>query len=88
MTNELEDRFGEMRFSPYGSANLVDGVIMQRYVEWQSELHTVISVVKLRGSKHSRQIRLFEVTDEGVVIGAAATPFAGVLTSGVQLRQS
>jgi circadian clock protein KaiC len=88
MTNELEDRFGEMSFSPYGSANLVDGVIMQRYVEWQSELHTVISVIKLRGSKHSRQIRLFEITDDGVVIGAAATPFDGVLTGGVQLRTS
>lgn len=86
MTSELEDRYDELRFSPYSSAILVDAVIMQRFVEWEAELHTVISVVKLRGSKHSRQIRVFEITDEGVNISTTAAPFEGVLTGYPQLR--
>ena len=88
MTSELEDRYDELRFSPYGSAILVDAVIMQRFVEWESELHTVISVIKVRGSRHSRQIRVFEVTDEGVRISATPAPFAGVLTGCTQVRNA
>ncbi|MEH6436518.1 ATPase domain-containing protein [Massilia sp. DD77] len=80
MTSELEDRYQELRLSPYGSGALVDAVIMQRYVESQCELQTLISVIKVRGSRHSRQLRSFEITDEGIVIGDGPAPFDGVLT--------
>lgn len=79
MTSELEDRFQELRFSPYDNAVLVDGVIMQRYIETQAELRTVISVVKLRGSRHSRQIRQFEIVDGEIQVSASAAPFEGIL---------
>ncbi|MEX5744891.1 ATPase domain-containing protein [Massilia sp. X63] len=86
MTSELEDRFDELRFSRYGSGVLLDAIIMQRYVESQCELHTLISVVKVRGSKHSRQLRRFEITDAGIVIDDRAAPFDGVLHGTPQLR--
>jgi circadian clock protein KaiC len=80
MTSELDDRNQELRFSQYGSGVLVDSVIMQRFVESQAELHTVISVIKLRGCKHSRQIRTFEIGDDGqAIIGAGPAPFGGTL---------
>jgi circadian clock protein KaiC len=79
LTNEMEDRFQELRFSPYGSVVLTDAVIMLRYVEYQAELRTVITVVKVRGSKHSRQFRTFEITDEGIVIGTGPAPYEGIL---------
>jgi circadian clock protein KaiC len=79
MTSELEDRYQELRFSPYGSSVLVDGIIMQRYIETHAELRTVISVVKLRGSRHSRQIRHFEIVDGEVLISAGAAPYEGLL---------
>lgn len=82
LTNEMEDRFNELRFTPYGSVVLADALIMLRYVEQQAELHTVISVVKVRGSKHSRQIRSFEIADDGVVIGSGPTPYGDVLLGG------
>lgn len=85
MTSELEDRFTDLRFSPYGSAVLVDVIIMQRYIEVQSELRTLISVVKVRGSKHSRQLRSFEITDEGVVIGTTVAPYDGAVHGNPQL---
>jgi circadian clock protein KaiC len=88
LTNEMDDRFDELRFNPYGSAVLADAVIMLRYVEYQAELRTVISVVKVRGSKHSRQIRTFEITDTGVVIGAGPAPYDGVLLGGARARES
>jgi circadian clock protein KaiC len=84
LTNEMEDRFDELRFSPYGTVVLADAVIMLRYVEHQAELRTVISVVKVRGSQHSRQIRTFTITDDGVVIGAGPAPYEGVLLGNVR----
>ena len=88
MTSEMEDRYQELRFSPYGSAVLADVVIMQRYVESQSELRTVISVIKVRGSKHSRQIRSFEIDNKGhVLIGSGPAPFDGVLSGNPQAHQ-
>jgi circadian clock protein KaiC len=52
---------------------------MQRYIETHSELRTVISVVKLRHSRHSRQIRDFEIVDGQVLISAAPAPYEGIL---------
>jgi circadian clock protein KaiC len=88
MTNEMEDRFHELRFSSFGSVVLADAVIMLRYVEHQAELHTVISVVKVRGSKHSRQIRTFDINDDGVVIGTGPAPYEGILLGSAQMRTS
>ena len=32
MTSELEDRYSDLRFSPYGTAFLTDAIIVQRYI--------------------------------------------------------
>ncbi|WP_354335129.1 ATPase domain-containing protein [Undibacterium sp. GrIS 1.2] len=32
MTSELEDRYADLRFSPFGSAFLADAIVMQRYI--------------------------------------------------------
>jgi circadian clock protein KaiC len=86
MTTEMDDRFEELRFIPHGSVTLADAVIMLRYVECQAELHTVISVVKVRGSKHSRQIRSFIIDDDGIGIGTGPAPFEGMLVGASRLR--
>lgn len=82
MTSELEDRTNELRFSPQGGAFLVDAIIMQRYVECDAELHTVISVVKVRGSRHSRQLRECRITDDGIEIDAVPARFKNILRLG------
>lgn len=82
MTSELEDRFTDFRFSPYGNAFLVDAIIVQRFIESQAQLKTIISVVKVRGSAHSRDLRTFEITDEGIVIGDGPAPYGDILLGG------
>jgi circadian clock protein KaiC len=79
MTAELEDRFTELRFSPNGSAFLADCIVMLRYIEAEAELRTLISVIKVRGSSHSRQFRLFEIGHDTIEIGAVPAPYAGIL---------
>ncbi len=80
MTSELEDRYTDLRFSPFGSAFLADAIIVQRYVEIEGEFKRAISVIKVRGSAHSKQIRLFDISDEGIILGASLSEYAGIMT--------
>ena len=79
MSSELEDRYTDLRFSPYGSAFLTDAIIVQRYIEIGSRLQRVMAVVKMRGSAHSNEIRQFEITDGGIVIGDLVLDYEGLL---------
>jgi circadian clock protein KaiC len=69
MTCELEDRYGDLRFSPYGTAFMTDAIIVQRYIEVESRLRRLIAVVKVRGSNHSHELREFTINDVGIQIG-------------------
>jgi circadian clock protein KaiC len=79
MTSELEDRYGDLRFSPYGSAFLTDAIIVQRYIEIGSRLKRVMAVVKVRASAHSNELREFHITDDGIVIGDPVLDYEGLL---------
>lgn len=80
MTSELEDRYTELRFSPFGSAFLADAIVVQRYVELAGQFKRVFSVVKVRGSDHSKDIRLFDITDQGIVIGEPLSGYGGIMS--------
>ena len=80
MTSELEDRYTDLRFSPFGSAFLADAIIVQRYIEIAGQFKRVFSVVKVRGSKHSKDIRLFDITDAGIVIGETMSEYEGIMS--------
>ena len=80
MTAELEDTYSELRFSPHGTAFLTDAIIMQRYVELEGSLERVMSVVKVRGSAHSEDLRTFRITKDGIAVGKAIGDYEGLLT--------
>jgi circadian clock protein KaiC len=79
MTSELEDRYTDLRFSPYGTAFLTDAIIVQRYVEVDSRLRRVVAVVKVRGSAHSDELRLYHIDDQGLQIGETLLGHEGLL---------
>lgn len=80
MTAELEDRYDSLRFSSYGNAFLADAIVMQRYVEITGQIKRVISVVKVRASPHSKDIRFFDVDGDKLDIGAPSTAYQGILS--------
>lgn len=80
MTAELEDTYTDLRFSPHGTAFLTDVIIMQRYIELKGRLERMMAVVKVRGSAHSNDLRLFEITRTGIVVGKPLENFRGLLT--------
>ena len=88
MTAELEDSYMDLRFSPHGTAFLTDAIIMQRYIELKGQLRRVMAVVKVRGSAHSKDLRTFEITEKGIVMGETLGEYEGLLTGSPELIQS
>ncbi|HEY8024457.1 MAG TPA: ATPase domain-containing protein [Burkholderiaceae bacterium] len=87
MTAELEDQYNFLRFSAYGNAFLADAILMQRYIEIAGQFKRVISVVKIRASQHSKDIRFFDIDTDRIAIGAALDDYQGIL-SGQPIRAS
>ena len=79
MTSELEDRYTDLRFSPYGAAFMTDAIIVQRYIEVDSRLQRVMAVVKVRGSAHADQLRAYTIDDGGLRIGEPLPEQEGLL---------
>ena len=79
MTSELEDRYTDLRFSPYGTAFMTDAIIVQRYIEVDSRLRRVMAVVKVRASAHSDELREFRIDDSGICIGDMLADQEGLL---------
>ena len=79
MTSELEDRYTDLRFSPYGTAFLTDAIIVQRYIEVESRLRRVTAVVKVRASAHSDALREYRIDADGIHIGQMLAGHEGLL---------
>jgi circadian clock protein KaiC len=79
MTSELEDRYTDLRFSPYGTAFLTDAIVVQRYIEVESRLRRMMAVVKVRSSIHSDQLREYTIDDHGIHIGPMLLGQEGLL---------
>ena len=88
LTSELEDRYTDLRFSPYGSAFLTDAIIVLRYIEINSRLKRVMAVVKVRDSAHSDEIRQFEIVDAKIRIGAVVLDYEGLLAGSPKRLQN
>ena len=81
MTIEITESYTELHFSPHVVSFMSHDIILLRYVELDSELNTVIAVVKTRGRAHRRELRTYEITDRGLVVGNALRGYEGVITA-------
>lgn len=80
MTVEVTEEFNSLRFSPHAISFLTDDLILQRYVELDGQLLRVLSVIKMRGSEHSKEWRAYEITPAGMVIGESLSDYRGIIS--------
>lgn len=80
LTAELEDRYTDLRFSTYGNAFLTDSIVALRYVELDGQFKRVISVVKVRASAHSKDIRFFDIDTDSIHVGEPLSHYRGILS--------
>jgi len=79
MNSELEDRYTDLRFSPYGAAFLTDAIVVQRYIEVDSRLQRVMAVVKVRGSAHSDGLHRYHIDADGLHLDEMPVDQEGLL---------
>ena len=81
-TVEVTETFTELALSPYSISFLSDDIIRLRYVEIDGQLRKVLMVVKMRAGDHSKDIREYDITSEGLSVGKRLMGYHG-LTTGV-----
>jgi circadian clock protein KaiC len=85
-TVEVEDKFTSLPLSRYAISFLTDDIIRLRYVEIDGQLRKVVVVIKVRGGNHSKDIREYIITEQGVVvISPRQTGYIGLMTGVPQL---
>src|SRR6266852_4825254 len=87
MTVENNDNYTELRFSPHAVSFMTNDIILQRYVEIDSQLKRVMTVIKTRSRKHPSDIRTYEITDRGIVVGDRLSDYQGIISGVPQLRR-
>ncbi|MFQ6014714.1 MAG: RAD55 family ATPase [Anaerolineae bacterium] len=68
-------------------AYVADSYIILRYVEIESAIQRAMLILKMRGSAHARDIRRFEITDQGIEVQAKFEGQEGIM-SGSPRRMS
>lgn len=81
MTVESTSSYDELQFTPHAISFLTHDIVMLRYYEVEGHIQTFVTVIKTRGRKHSREIRAYEITDQGIVVGRVLGDLHGLITA-------
>ena len=68
MTMEIMQTSSELRFSPYIISFLSDDIILLRHVEIAGQLRKSLAVIKMRNSDHSKELWLYDITEQGLIV--------------------
>lgn len=86
MTAEIVGGYDDVRFTTEKVSFITDDILVQRLVEIGGELRKVLTVVKMRGSEHSRDFRFYEVGAQGAVVGGPLRNYHGIMTGVPELQ--
>jgi len=81
-TVEVQETFTGFTLSAYAISFLSDDILRLRFVSINGQLRKMVVVIKMRRSAHSIDMREYEITSEGFVIGERLRGYRG-LTTGV-----
>ena len=87
MTAEVVEPFAGGEFTSERVSFVTDDILVQRYVEMDGALRKVVAVIKMRGSAHSPEFRLYTLTPEGATIGESLAGYTDI-TTGVPVKVS
>lgn len=78
-TNTTPSLMGGTSISEVNISTITDSIILLRYVEMYGEMRRGITVLKMRGSMHDKDIREFMIDDKGMHIGKPFRNVTGIL---------
>ncbi len=65
-------------------STITDSIILLRYVEMFGEMHRGLTVLKMRGSTHDKDIREFTIDNNGIHLGKTFNNIVGILSGNPQ----
>ncbi len=68
LTTEVPELFGPSSLTEHHISVIVDGLILLKYLEMDSEIQRALSVLKMRGCRHDQTIRRYEIVTGGIRI--------------------
>ncbi len=86
MTMEIVQSFTDLRFSPYIISFLSDNIILLRYVEIAGQLRKHLAIVKMRNSDHSKELRLYDITGQGIIMRESLRDYEAISSGMAELR--
>jgi len=87
-TNETQNLTGTTKVTGTGISPTMDTVILLRYVEIKSEMRKAISVLKMRGSDHDKDIRELIINKKGLEIKLPFIEYSGLMSGSPVKTQS
>ena len=78
LTMEIVQTTDALRFSPYIISFLSDDIILLRHVEIAGQLRTSLAVAKMRNSDHSKELWLYDITEQGLVVRQSLRDSRGI----------
>jgi len=66
--------------SDAGMSFLADTVVLMKFVEIDSTIRQAIVILKMRGSKHEKHLREYEITSNGIVMKETFGQLEGIMT--------
>jgi circadian clock protein KaiC len=79
-TVEVQETFTGFNLTSYAISFLSDDILRMRFVSINGQLRKMMVVVKMRRSKHSIDMREFEITSKGLIIGERLRGYRGLIT--------
>jgi circadian clock protein KaiC len=86
MTMEIVQTTSELRFSPYIISFLSDDIILLRHIEIAGQLRKCLAVIKMRNSDHSKELWLYDITEQGVIMRQRLRDAQGIGTATATLE--
>ena len=79
-TSTTPSLFGGASITETHISTITDSIILLRYVEMYGEMKRGITVLKMRGSQHDKDIREYSIDSKGMHIGNSFSSVTGILT--------
>jgi circadian clock protein KaiC len=80
LTRESPALFGDIRQADDFIAFTADTYLLLRYVEIESSVHKALLVLKLRGSDHAKDIRQFDISENGITVKSKFEGQEGIMS--------
>jgi circadian clock protein KaiC len=80
LLSQIAQVAGAVNIADIGNAMVADTIIYLGFVEIESKMHRVISVLKMRGSEHDSELRKLLITENGLEVATRFLGLTGVLS--------